>query len=43
MMHQLHKQKKKTYHQPAINLRLLPSHNVSERKVVTLDRAEPIV
>ena len=34
---------KKTYHQPAINLRLLPSHSVSERNVVTLDRAEPIV
>ena len=30
-----------TYHHPAINLRLLPSHNVSERYVVALARADP--
>lgn len=31
-----------TYHHPAINLRLLPSHNATERKVVTLDIAAPM-
>mmetsp|Transcript_37567 Transcript_37567/g.67666 ORF Transcript_37567/g.67666 Transcript_37567/m.67666 type:complete len:91 (-) Transcript_37567:170-442(-) len=35
--------KRMKYHQPAINLRLLPSHSVTERKVVALDRAAPMV
>lgn len=34
--------KRMKYHHPAINLRLLPSHNATERKVVTFDRAAPI-
>ena len=40
---QVDQNQKLTYHHPAINLRLLPSHNVSERKVVALDRAVPIM
>ena len=32
-----------THHHPAINFRLLPSHNATERKVVALDRAAPIM
>jgi len=34
--------KRMKYHHPAINLRLLPSHNATERLVVALDRAVPI-
>ena len=31
-----------TYHHPAINLRLLPSHNVTERNIVALDKVAPM-
>ena len=32
-----------TYHHPAINLRLLPSHKVTDRYTVALDNAAPMM